>query len=125
MRLSTCDASGCVLSDTPGTRSSRPDPTRVGAQPSDFTAHALPGTYGPVSGITPYLNYGAVTKDKSGYRDSQRIIAGAHSGAVNAPAAGPSVRDREREAGHAPQCAHENPAVHSAYSATGIGRLMQ
>lgn len=28
--------------------------------------------------ITRYLNYSVVTKDKSGYKDSQRIIAGAH-----------------------------------------------
>ncbi|NMF96923.1 hypothetical protein GPA27_05925 [Aromatoleum toluolicum] len=40
--------------------------------------YALPWTFGPVSNITPYLNYSVVTKDKSGYKDSQRIIAGAH-----------------------------------------------
>jgi hypothetical protein len=40
--------------------------------------YALPWTVGPVSGITPYLNYSVVTKDKSGFKDSQRVIAGAH-----------------------------------------------
>ncbi len=38
----------------------------------------MPGSYGPVSGITPYLNYSVFTKDKSGFKDSQRVIAGAH-----------------------------------------------
>ncbi|WP_068639345.1 hypothetical protein [Thauera butanivorans] len=45
---------------------------------SGEVSYALPGSYGPVSGITPYLNYSVFTKDKSGFKDSQRVIAGAH-----------------------------------------------
>ena len=41
-------------------------------------SYALPWSLGPVSKITPYLNYSAFTKDKAGFKDSQRVIAGAH-----------------------------------------------
>lgn len=40
--------------------------------------YALPWTFGPVSNITPYLNYSVVAKDKSAFKDSQRINLGAH-----------------------------------------------
>ncbi|MDD2989134.1 MAG: hypothetical protein PHI64_09250 [Zoogloea sp.] len=41
-------------------------------------SYLLPVRLGPVSNITPYFNYSAFTKDKAGYKDSQRVIAGAH-----------------------------------------------
>ncbi|AYH43915.1 hypothetical protein [Azoarcus sp. DN11] len=40
--------------------------------------YALPWTFGPVSNITPYLNYSVVAKDKSTFKDSQRVNLGAH-----------------------------------------------
>jgi hypothetical protein len=39
--------------------------------------YALPWVFGPVKDINPYLNYSLFTKDKSGFKDSQRVIAGA------------------------------------------------
>ncbi len=41
-------------------------------------SYALPWVAGPVNQITPYLNYSAFIKDKSGFKNSERFIAGAH-----------------------------------------------
>ena len=41
-------------------------------------SYALPWRFGPVSGITPYLNYSVFDKDKAHFRTSKRVIAGAH-----------------------------------------------
>lgn len=41
-------------------------------------SYALPWSLGPISKITPYLNYSAFTKDRAGFKDSRRVIAGAH-----------------------------------------------
>lgn len=45
---------------------------------SGEVSYALPWTLGPVKNITPYLNYSIFTKDKSGFKDSHRVIAGAY-----------------------------------------------
>ena len=41
-------------------------------------SYELPGTLGPISKVTPYVNYSTFLKDRSDFRDSQRLIAGAH-----------------------------------------------
>lgn len=41
-------------------------------------SYGLPWVLGPVNKITPYLNYSAFTKDGSDFKDSRRVIAGAH-----------------------------------------------
>ena len=41
-------------------------------------SYELPWTLGPINKVTPYLNYSAFMKDRSDFRDSRRLIAGAH-----------------------------------------------
>lgn len=45
---------------------------------STEVSYLLPGGLGPVNQVTPYLNYSAFTKDEAGFKNSERVIAGAH-----------------------------------------------
>ncbi|MBS0348096.1 MAG: hypothetical protein JSR69_16735 [Proteobacteria bacterium] len=52
----------------------------VAAKGNFYSAEAsyvLPWSFKAVSNITPYLNYSTFTKDDAGFRNSQRVIAGA------------------------------------------------